>query len=253
MPVLTPPPSRFHSWVYREPAATAFLAAAGCMTVAACAAAGRQGGHEVACGNHVNVWRTPLVVAGQRETFYIKCYTYEDAPRRYWGRRSRAWNEICNYGIFGELSIPGPEVLMGGEVRSWRGLHQALVVTREIPRCRTLADLAADPAFAGAAAPRRHILECLGRLAGWAHRRAFFHGDLKLRNILVQDFPAPDCRVFWIDCPKGGFRLLRRGHLAAADLGGMEPLQAALRPGEWGELLSAYAAALAVGGAGPSS
>lgn len=242
---LTPPPSRFRSWVYRDPGCAAFLAAAGCGTVAGCVAAGRQGGQQVACGNHVNVWRTPLVVAGRSETLYIKRYTYEDAPRRYWGRRSRAWNEIRSYGAFGELGIPGPEVVMGGDVRSWRGLHQALVVTREIPRCRNLADLAADPVFASAALPRRHVLECLGRLAGQAHRRAFFHGDLKLRNILVQDFPAPDCRVYWIDCPKGGFRLLRRARLAAADLAGMEPLQAALRQGEWGELLTAYATALA--------
>jgi tRNA A-37 threonylcarbamoyl transferase component Bud32 len=133
---------------------------------------------------------------------------------------------------------------MSGETRSWRGLLQALVVTREILRCRNLADLMGDPAFARDAAVRRHILACLGRFAGMAHRRGFFHRDLKLRNILVQDFPAPDGKVFWIDCPKGGFQRFRRARLAAADLAGMEPLQGALRPGEWGELLAAYAAAL---------
>jgi hypothetical protein len=245
MPLHTPPPSRWHSWLYHEPETAAFLIAAGCGTLTAAVAAGRQGGQEVACGNHVNVWRTPLVGGGRAETFYIKRYTYEDAPWRYWGRRSRAWNEIRNYQIFKGLNIPGPEVAMGGEWRSWSGLHQALVVTREIPRCRTLADLVADPAFAADQALRRHLLTRLGQLAGRAHRQAFFHGDLKLRNILVQDFPAPDCGVFWIDCPKGGYRLLRRARLAAADLAGMAPLQSALQPGEWTDLLTAYAAARA--------
>ncbi len=241
---LTPIPSRFHSWIQIEPAYAAFFAAAGCETLSACAEAGRQFGQEVACGHHVNVWRTPLTAAGRTETFYIKRYLYEDAPGRYWGRSSRAWNEVRNYRIFRDLGIPGPEAVMGGETRSWRGLHQALVVTREIPRCRNLADLVADPGFAAERERRRPLLAELGLFAARAHRRAFFHRDLKLRNILVQDFPAPDGKVYWIDCPKGGFSRFRRTHLAAADLAGMEPLKAALGRGEWAELLAAYARAL---------
>ena len=244
MPRLTPNPSRFRSWLFLEPACTALFAAAGAETVAGCAEAGRQLGQEVARGHHVNVWRTPLHAGGRSETFYIKRYTYEDAPGRYWGRPSRAWNEYRNYRIFMDLGIPGPETVMAGETRSWRGLHQALVVTREIPRCRNLADLVTDPVFARDRAVRRHILARLGHFAALAHRRAFFHGDLKLRNILVQDFPAPDCGVYWIDCPKGGYRRFRRARLAAADLAGMEPLAGALRQNEWAELLTAYHAAL---------
>jgi hypothetical protein len=250
MPPPVPTPSRFHSWLFTKPDYAAFFAAVGAETVAACAEVGRQLGHEVARGNHVNVWRTPLTAAGRSETFYIKRYTCDDAPLRYWGRPSRAWNEYRNYLVWNELGIEGPEAVMGGETRSWRGLHQALVVTREIPRCRALAELMGDPAFARDAAVRRHILAQLGSFAGMAHRRAFFHRDLKLRNILVQDFPAPDCKVFWIDCPKGGFCprgalfRLRRAHLAAADLADMESLRGALAAGEWAELRAAYAAAL---------
>lgn len=244
MSLPTSTPSRFHSWFYLEPAHAAFLTAAGCGSLAACAAAGREGGQEVARGNHVNVWRTPLTAAGRAETFYIKRYTYEDAPQRYWGRSSRALNEIRNYLIFNNLQIPGPEVVAGGERRSWRGLHQALVVTREIPRCRNLADLAGDPAFARDRELRRHLLAQLAGLAARAHRRGFCHRDLKLRNLLVQDFPAPACRVFWIDCPKGGFQRFRRARLAAADLAGMAVLRGALGEGEWDEFLAAYASAL---------
>lgn len=240
-------PSRFHSWFRLEPAGTAFCAAAGCNTLAACAAAGRQSGQEVARGNHVNVWRTPLTAAGRAETLYIKRYTYEDAPWRYWGRYSRAWNEVRNYRTFRDLGIPGPEVVATGETRSWRGLHQGLVVTREIARCRNLADLVTDPAFGRDHGVRRHILARLGLFAALAHRHAFFHRDLKLRNILVQDFPAPDCGVYWIDCPKGGFHRFRRPHHAAADLAGMEPLKGALGPEAWAELLAAYASALSSG------
>jgi hypothetical protein len=236
----------FRSWSFVDPAFAAFLAAAGCETMAGCVQAGQQFGQKVAGGNHVRVWRTPLSAAGQHETFYIKHYTYEAAPLCYWSRASRAWKEVRNYQIFKNLGIPGPEVVMAGEKRSWRGLRQALVVSREIPRCRNLASIVTDPAFRRDAALRRHILARLGHLAGVAHRRAFFHRDLKLRNILVQDFPAPDGALYWIDCPRGGFHPipLRRAYLAAADLGDMAPLKDALQQDEWAELLAAYHAAL---------
>lgn len=213
-----PTPCRFHSWLFVDPACEAWFAALGCRTLADFADCGRQHGRQVAGGNHIAVWRTPLSAAGQDAVLYIKRYIYEDKPRRYWGRLSRACNEYRSYQAFAAMGIPGPDAVAVGETRSWRGLHQALVVTREIPDTRNLEQILPDPGFANSAALRAHLLTEVAALAARAHRQGFFHLDLKARNILVQGFPAADCRLHWIDCPKGGYWRISRLPRAITDL-----------------------------------
>lgn len=238
-----PRTSRLASWFHVEPAWADFCAAAGADTVTAFVALAQQRGQQVASGHHVNVWRTPLESAGRREVLYIKRYIYEDRPARYWGRGSRALVEFRNYSVFQTLGIPGPEAVAVAEVRSSRGLHQALIVTREIPDCRNLAAVVGTEEFRTRPKLRRHLLAQAARLAGTAHRHAFYHRDLKLRNVLVQNFSAADCGIHWIDCPKGGFRRLNRRHFAAADLGDMARLlRPAVSAAEWQEFLAAYEA-----------
>jgi len=232
------------NWFHVSQPWRAACAGAGLLTLGAFVEAAEARGCRVARGRTVQAWRTTVELAGQPEVLYIKCYHYASRPFSYWARASRAWREARNYLTFARLGIPGPELVAVGEERRGYGLQRALIVTREVPDTRNLEDALETPEFRTQAALRCRILEQAATLAGRAHQQRFYHRDLKVRNLLVQGFPSPDCRLFWIDCPLGGFYWLGGAHLASADVEDMgKSLRRVVLPEEWAAFRRAYAAA----------
>lgn len=232
------------SWVHTSHAWQAACAGTGLLALAAFVETAEARGLRVARGRTVQAWRTPVELAGRPEVLYIKCYHYEAERFGHWARASRAWREARNYLTFPRLGIPGPEPIAVGEERVGYSLRRAVIVTREIPDTLDLETAIGTPEFRSDGALRRSLLSHAAALAGGAHRQHFYHRDLKVRNLLVQGFPSRDSRLFWIDCPLGGFYWLGRGHLAAADIGDMgKSLRPAVSAEEWAAFRRAYAAA----------
>lgn len=243
-PIEPPRMNRFRSWLAAAPAFADALPAFGLRSPRELFGVEGDPSGRLSSGETVAAWR--LEPAGGGEAVVYKRYFYSGL--RYAFRPSRAAVECANYLAWHRLGIPGPEPLAAGELRTAGLLRAAVVVTRFIPGCSTLAGCAQSPEFR-AAARRGDILRQAAAIAGRAHAAGFFHRDLKLRNILVQNpSGATEPRVFWIDCPRGGFHRLDRGRLAVADLAGMAKLLfPAVTPDEWRRFLADYAAAAGAG------
>ncbi len=65
--------------------------------------------------------------------------------------------------------------------------------------------------------------EIIGQLQR-AHRKRFFHFDLKWRNILVHRDAGGHYRCTWIDCPRGRYMHLRPGRGQVVDLSSLARL-----------------------------
>src|SRR5882672_3848106 len=114
-----------------------------------------------------------------------------------------------------------------GELRDVLGrLCRAFVITEAIPRSWTL------PQFVEEFCPNRETAESqelrdglcrqMATLVRRIHDAGFFHHDLVWRNILVTWTPPDAPKVWWIDCPRGGFSRQRRRQIKdLASLGKM--------------------------------
>jgi 3-deoxy-D-manno-octulosonic acid kinase len=135
------------------------------------------------------------------------------------------------------LPVPRPAALRV----SHRGLlYRADLITLQLPRTRTLADLLQQ----GPPAPE--LWQRVGAVIGRLHRRGAFHADLNARNILLDDQHA----VYLIDWDRG--RLLRPA--PAWQQRNLERLRRSLeklsgllspfhyRPADFAQLLLGYAA-----------
>jgi hypothetical protein len=162
------------------------------------------------------------IPVGAGDSVYFKRYVY--APRKlmeFWMRPSKAVVEAFGFGRLRDLGIPSLEVLALGEVRSFGVLRAACVVTRGIPRSRTLEQFAREHWYWLPEAERRRVYgEISGRLLEQlrrAHRAGFFHHDLKWRNILIHEDEQGFTPV-WIDCPRAFERRLWRNRGVVVDL-----------------------------------
>ncbi len=241
----TQPPatSRLHPWLAIAPEFAAALPAFGIRTQDDLFSHD-AGAHKISWSENSVVWKIDSADADAGSIIY-KRYFYTST--RYAGRLSRSTVECLNFLAWKRLGIPGPETLAVGEIRRCGLLRQAVIVTRFIPGCITLAEYCRSPGFQQDAARRGCVLEQAATLAGRAHAKGFFHRDLKLRNILVQHpGGAESPHVFWIDCPRGGFHRLDRRRLAKADLADMgKLLYPAITEEERQQFLEAYARAKA--------
>lgn len=144
-----------------------------------------------------------------RSVFY-KLYEYASPSWRFCGRRSKARCEFENNAAFEKLGIPTARRVACGEVRDAIGrLCRAFIVTEEIPRAWTLPQFVEEFCPNRATAESRQLRDGLCRqmalLARRMHDGGFFHHDLVWRNILVTWTPPETPKVWWIDCPRGGF------------------------------------------------
>lgn len=158
----------------------------------------------------------PRTVDG-REVFF-KLYNYTTPAWRFLGRRSKAACEFDNYAAFESIGIPTARRVAYGEIRDGIGrLRRAFVITEAIRRAWTL------PHFVDEFCPNRSTAESgqlrdglcrqMATLTRRIHDAGFFHHDLVWRNILVTWTPPDAPKMWWIDCPRGGFSRRRRRQL----------------------------------------
>lgn len=123
----------------------------------------------------------------------------------YFGCRSRMFDEtrVAAHGI--RLGLRAAEVLVAAKERVAPLLYGGWIITREIPdSVDLLSYLRAGPPFAGPAGlrlKRRVIMETAQAIARM-HELGIDHGDLHLRNILLQIRPDGAVHLFLIDFDK---------------------------------------------------
>ena len=162
---------------------------------------------------------------GDVPVFY-KQYDYQAGSWRYLGRKSKARREFLSYEMMERIGIRCATRVACGERRDSLGrLQRAFVITVTIPDAMPLPQfLAATRERVDAREVRKSVVLQMAKLAQMAHRGGFAHGDLWVRNILV-NWEQGKPKVWWIDSPKGGkYRLLERmfQDLAALDKGGKD-------------------------------
>ncbi|RPI26032.1 MAG: hypothetical protein EHM61_12795 [Acidobacteria bacterium] len=143
---------------------------------------------------------------------YVKRRFYEPASWRYLARASRGSCEWANNKSLRQLGIRCPELVCLGEKRRVGRLCWSTLVTREVPDSRNLLECFQDPAFRHGQEKRREVLSELAASLRLLHRRDFVLHDARLRNVLHQEDGEAGCRLYFIDCPRGGYRrfLVRR-------------------------------------------
>jgi hypothetical protein len=159
------------------------------------------------------VWVQPKTLPlgqGRSVAVFYKQYDYARPTWHFWGRRSKARCEFDNYGALQALGVRCAERIACGEVRDWLGrLVRAFVLTKAVPNQGTLVEFVEKVCPTRATTEARALRRCLIRqLAEMTHRihaASFFHHDLVWRNVLVEYDPLREPRLWWIDCPRGGF------------------------------------------------
>lgn len=149
-------------------------------------------GEFVVKGGNVEVCRLQLT----NFRCFIKKYINK-GDYRYIGRTSSAFGEKRSYEQFSQLGIPHPEVLICAEKRLNGKLYWSILATREIANS---VDLVYFFAHKRNQSQRTTIIKSIAQFVGKMHCNKFFHGSLRLRNILITD----DLQIYFIDCPKGG-------------------------------------------------
>ena len=166
-------------------------------------------------------------------TVFYKQYEYETPSWRFAGRPSKAQCEFRNYGAFRDLGIASPDRVAWGEQRDWLGrLCRAFVVTAAVPRAWTLPQFVAETCPNRASTEARHLRDTLLReLAAMTrriHEANFFHHDLVWRNVLVTWEPPAPPKLWWIDCPRGGFARFGARHRRIKDLASLDKVASRL-------------------------
>ena len=173
----------------------------------------------------VNTYRVQLSGAG---AIYFKRYVYSLVRNRYFLQQSRAANEVYCYRQLAAIGIATLKPLALGEIREFGRLIAACIVTAEVPDALSLDEFARLhwcklPPAERTRVYREISAEIISQLQR-AHRKRFFHFDLKWRNILVQRDAAGHYRCTWIDCPRGRYMHLMPGRGQTVDLSSLARL-----------------------------
>ncbi len=166
---------------------------------------------------------------GETRSVFYKLYEYAAPSCRFWGRRSKARCEFENYAAFETLGIPTARRVACGEMRDGIGrLCRAFIITEAIPRAWTLPqfvdEFCPNRATAEGRILRDGICRQMAALTRRIHDGGFSHHDLYWRNILVTWTPPEPLKLWWIDCPRGGFSRQRRRHIK--DLASLDKMAA---------------------------
>ena len=135
--------------------------------------------------------------------YYVKRYSgLGKKPLRRWFGTSRVQMEWQNLQRFADWGIPTARLVAYGLERRGGRFVRGALITAEIPATTDLRKLARSrhPRLKS----RRKwdgVAAQIAEIARRMHSRRFAHGDLKWRNLLVDDAG----KVFLIDCPSGGF------------------------------------------------
>lgn len=141
---------------------------------------------------------------------FYKQYDYRGGAWKFLWRASKARCEFRNYAALERLGVRCARRIAFGERRDRLGrLERAFILTEAVPDTLTLVEFAqracADRSSSAARALRDRLSRQLAAMTRRIHAAGFFHHDLVWRNVLVQPTPPEAPRLWWIDCPRGGF------------------------------------------------
>ncbi len=195
-------------------------------------------GESVSRSSTSEVWRQ----AWGEEVVYLKRRLYDPPSWRYLGRASRGSCEWRNYEALSRLGVSCPDLVCLGEKRSSGRLCWSILVTREVRHSQNLLDRFRQEQSGSSQGQRRSILREVGRTVGLLHDRHFVLRDGKLRNILLVENGDEDFTLYFVDCPRAGYRRFLRARAARRDLARLERdvLKTCSRE-EWETLLEGYA------------
>jgi hypothetical protein len=149
---------------------------------------------------------------------FFKRYVYHKPRVKHWLQPSKAAVEAAGFHELRSLDIPTLETLGYGERRKFGLLQAAFIVTQGISHVIQLDQFLILQWLKMAPHKKHGLLKQLQAILvsqlRKAHGAGFYHWDLKLRNILLQNRPEQALKLIWIDCPRS-----RRG--AANDYRGM--------------------------------
>ena len=151
------------------------------------------------------VWPAP-----DRFAVFYKHYEYQPPSWKFIGRKSKARCEFDNYKVFHRLGILSAERIACGEERdAISRLRRAFIVTREIPKAKTMVEFfqseCGDRTKSEIRKVRAQLIRQLAEIARQLHAANFFHHDFVWRNILVTQDSTDKPRLWLIDCPRGKF------------------------------------------------
>jgi len=194
-------------------------------------------GESISRSSTSEVWRQAL----GGTVVYVKRRVYVPPSSRYWGRAGRGHCEWRNYENLRRLGLRCPELLCLGEKRNWGRLRWSILVTREVTGSASLLERFREDQSRLSEELRRKILGQLGFSLRRLHDRHFVLRDGKLRNILLVETGKQDFHLYFVDCPRGGFRYLFRRSAVRRDLARLkrDVLKTCSR-GDWEKLLQAY-------------
>ncbi len=150
-------------------------------------------GEQVTTAKRRHVIKTTI----DKQTYYVKRYMRPGTGLRRFLGRSRLRAEWENLRYFASQSIPVPDMVAYGEQRKGFFKKGALLL-REIPDVVPLNEIAQHEIFQDKQW-RHDVIQKIASYVRILHQHRFVHGDLYLRNILVN----MQSDVYFIDCPQG--------------------------------------------------
>jgi tRNA A-37 threonylcarbamoyl transferase component Bud32 len=155
---------------------------------------------------------------------YFKRYVYRKIRFKHWLQPSKAAVEATGFHELEQLGIPTLKTIAYGERRRFGLLQAAFIATEGVHNTIELGKFLAhqwiNMAQTEKNATLRNLQAILVRQLQVAHGAGFFHWDLKLRNILLQDYPQQP-RLIWIDCPRSRHRAANNYQGMVTDLTAM--------------------------------
>lgn len=171
------------------------------------------------------------------ESIYFKRYVYKKPRIKSFLQPSKAQTEAAGLTELKTMNIPTIDVIAYGEERVMGLLKAAFIVTRGIDKLQMMDRYVATVWHRMLYHDKKEVLHrlqsVLVKQLQTVHQQGFYHWDLKLRNLLLQQPDKPDARIIWIDCPRSRRRTANNMSAIAKDFSAMARVgRQALTPGQ---------------------
>jgi hypothetical protein len=157
-------------------------------------------------------------------TVYFKRYVYRRIRLKHWLQPSKAAVEAAGFSELKALNIPTLDTIAYGEHRRFGLLTAAFIATSGMSNVIQLDQFLARQWIDMSRQARAVILKQLQAILieqlHSAHDAGFYHWDLKLRNILLQNNPGKP-QLIWIDCPRSRRQAANHFNSVITDLAAM--------------------------------
>lgn len=145
-----------------------------------------------------------LLVEHEGRNYYVKLSERGGVRLRRWLGKSRIETEFLNLRRFNSWGLSCPRVLVFALQKRFGFFRRAALITEPIDMALDLVQWAEQrPTQFDDAQWLHKVSTQLADACRQMHKRNFAHGDLKWRNILVQENES--AQVYFIDCPDGRF------------------------------------------------